>query len=80
MVEALLQEVRELRGILVKFNNKKNKKVMKEFFKRLWEKRQNIRHISNIIIRVIDSIDGVKDWERVENPQPNKEIREKNKK
>lgn len=34
-----------------------------ELFKGLWEKKEVIRNVSNIIIRVIDAIDGVKDWE-----------------
>ena len=34
-----------------------------DLFKGIWEKKEVIRNVSNIIIRVIDAIDGVKDWE-----------------
>lgn len=38
----------------------------------LWKRREQIREISNIIIRVIDAIDGQRDWQRVEKQEPKK--------
>lgn len=43
-----------------------------EVIKGLWTRREQIREISNIIIRVIDAVDGVRDWQKIEKQEPKK--------
>lgn len=44
-----------------------------ELLGKIWAVRSKIREVSNIIIRVIDAIDGHQDWVQKKDLEPNKD-------